>query len=52
MFMKTTKTNLKANRSRITNGTALLPGGVDHRSAWARRSRGLAVHQMANDKFS
>lgn len=46
--MKTTKTNLKANRSRITNGTALLPGGVDHRSAWARRLRDVIVAHVTD----
>ena len=32
-------TNLKTNRSKVTNGTSLLPNGADHRSAWARRLR-------------
>jgi hypothetical protein len=46
--MKTTRTNLKANRSRVTNGTALLPGNVDHRSAWMRRLRDVLQEHIAD----
>jgi hypothetical protein len=46
--VKTTRNNLKANRSRVTNGTALLPGGVDHRSAWARRLRDVLQEHVAD----
>jgi hypothetical protein len=46
--MKPTRTNLKANRSRVTNGTALLPGNVDHRSAWARRLRDVIVAHVSD----
>lgn len=46
--MKTSRTNLKANRSRITNGSAILPGGVDHRSAWARRLRDVIVAHVSD----
>jgi hypothetical protein len=46
--MTKTNANLKANRSRVTNGTALLPGNVDHRSAWARRLRDVLQEHVAD----
>ena len=36
-----------AQRSRITNGSALLPG-VDGRSAWVRRARDLIREHLAD----
>ncbi len=35
-------------RSRVTNGSALLPGGVDGRSVWVRRCRDL-IELHTND---
>jgi hypothetical protein len=35
-------------RSRITNGTALLPGNIDGRSAWVRRCKDVIAAHVAD----
>lgn len=35
-------------RSKISNGTALLPGGVDGRSAWVRRAKDIIAAHIAD----
>jgi hypothetical protein len=48
MLMRKTTTNLKSNRSRVTNGSTLLPGTVDHRLAWPRRLRDVLDEHIAD----
>jgi hypothetical protein len=35
-------------RSRITNGTAFLPSGIDNRSAWVRRTKDVISEHLAD----